>query len=65
MRFKKGDLLTTKNSLVKEPVVRVERVTRKGVVHCVNLIACQMMSKGDEFSFVPDEWTWYVLHSRK
>ena len=65
MRFKKGDLLTDKYRPSKKPTARVEKVTRKGVVHCVNLVGCQTMEKGTEFSFVPDEWTRYVLHSRE
>ena len=46
MKFKKGDLLATKGQRVQKPVVRVERVTRKGVVHCVNLVACANMAEG-------------------
>lgn len=65
MRFKKGDLLTNKNTPDQKPVVRVERVTREGVVRCVNLFACATMSEGDRFHFTPDEHTKYILHSRK
>ena len=65
MRFRKGDLLIDKHGLSKKPTARVEKVTRAGVVHCVNLVACSTMKKGTEFSFVPDEWTWYVVHSRE
>ena len=65
MRFKKGDLLCTKNRPVQEPLARVERVTQEGVVHCVNLIACQTMDEGAEFQFTPDNYTMYAVYSRK
>jgi len=65
MKFKKGDLLTTKFGLVKNPVARVEKVTREGVVHCVNLVACSTMKDGDTFRFTPDDNTHYTLHSKK
>ena len=65
MRFKKGDLLSSKIGPVQEPVARVERVTREGVVHCVNLVACSTMNKGAEFQFTPDKYTRYVLHSKR
>ena len=65
MKFKKGDLLTSLNTPNQKPVVRVERVTRDGVVHCVNLVACATMDEGDTFEMVPDEHTKYILHSRK
>ena len=45
MRFKKGDLLTAKNQRVTKPVARVEKVTSEGVVHCVNLVACDTMKR--------------------
>ena len=64
MRFKKGDLLTTKHGLDQNPVARVESVTKEGVVNCFNLVACATMNEGAEFQFTPDEYTWYVLHSR-
>ena len=64
MRFKKGDLLTTRFRPGPKPVARVERVTRKGVVHCVNLVASQTMDEGAEFQFTQDENTFYVVHSR-
>ena len=65
MRFKKGDLLTTKFGLVKNPVARVERVTQAGVVHCINIVECQTMKEGEAFQFTPTESTRYTLHSRK
>ena len=65
MRFKKGDVLTTKYGLVKNPVARVEKVTRAGVVHCINLVECQTMQEGEVFQFTPDDGTRYKLHSRK
>jgi len=35
-------------SSVGEPLARVEKVTRDGVVHCVNLVACDtMINRGD------------------
>ena len=64
MRFKKGDLLTAKNQRVTKPVARVESVTREGVVHCVNLVACDTMKEGDTFQFTPDENTRYLVHSQ-
>jgi hypothetical protein len=63
MRFKKGDFLTTKNWLFRKPVAQVTRVTREGVVHCVNLAACATMKEGDKFHFTPNENTRYELHS--
>jgi|GEM_PF-1242277 len=65
MRFKKGDLITTKSTSAQEPLARVEKVTRKGVVHCVNLVACATMKEGDTFQFTPDENTRYLLHTKK
>jgi len=65
MKFKKGDLLTTRNTPIRKPVARVERVTREGVVHCVNLVACSMMNEGDKFQFTPDKHTKYILHSKR
>ena len=65
MRFKKGDLLTAKNQRVTKPVARVEKVTREGVVHCVNLVACDTMKEGDAFQFTPGENTGYTLHTGK
>ena len=65
MRFKKGDLLTTRHTQVKVPVARVEKVTRDGVVHCVNLVECDTMKEGAVFQFTADQSTGYELHSRK
>jgi hypothetical protein len=65
MKFKKGDVLTTKYGLVKNPVARVEKVTRAGVVHCINLVECQTMDEGEVFQFTPSESMRYTLHSRK
>ena len=65
MRFKKGDLLATKFGLTTKPLAQVEKVTRAGVVHCVNLVACSTMEEGDTFQFTPDDNTHYKLHSRK
>ena len=65
MRFKKGDLLSSKIRPVQEPVARVERVTREGAVHCVNLVACSTMNEGAEFQFTLDEQTRFVLHSKR
>ena len=65
MKFKKGDLLFTKNwPARKTPVARVTSVTREGVVRCVNLVTCQTMNEGDGFHFTPDANTRYELHSR-
>ena len=64
MKFKKGDVLTGKHRPNQEPLARVEKVTRDGVVHCVNLVACSTMKDGDTFRFTPDENTRYKLHSR-
>ncbi len=58
MEFKKGDLLTT-IGIQERPVARVTKVTRDGVVHCVNLVACAMIEEGQEFQFTPDERTRY------
>ena len=63
MRFKKGDLLTCKGLEVQKPVVRVTKVTRDGVVHCVNLVDCATMKAGHEFHFTPDERTRFVVYS--
>ena len=60
MRFKKGDLLANQYVTVPIPVVRVTRVTRGGVVHCVNLVDCETRH---EFHFAPDEQTRYVVYS--
>ncbi len=65
MRFKKGDLLTTKNGRITKPLARVERVTRDRVVHCINLVECQTMNEGDVFQFTPDESTRYIVQPRK
>ena len=65
VKFKKGDLLTTKNRPNGEAVARVVRVTKGSVVHCVNLVACSTMKIGAEFQITQDVFhTWYVLHSR-
>ena len=64
MKIQKGDLLTTKTTTVQKPVVRVERVSRDGVVHCVNLIACSTMKAGVEFCFDADAETRYTLRSK-
>ena len=63
MKFKKGDLLTTKHRPNGEAVARVVRVTKDNVVHCVNLVACAM-KVGAEFQFTQDAYRWYDLHSR-
>jgi hypothetical protein len=63
MRFKKGDLLATKHWPAPKPLCRVTKVTREGVVHCVNLVACSTMNEGDKFHFTPDKNTRYELHS--
>ena len=63
MRFKKGDLLTTTYTTVRKPVAKVTKVTREGVVHCVNLVSCQTMEEGGKFHFTPDENTRYEVHS--
>lgn len=65
MRFKKGDVLTTKYHPSRKPLCRVIKVTRVGVVHCVNLVACATMKEGHEFCFTPDENTRYEVHSKK
>ena len=65
MKFKKGDLLTTKFGLITKPLAQVEKITRAGVVHCINLVECQTMKEGDTFQFTPDDDTRYKLHSRK
>jgi hypothetical protein len=65
MKFRKGNLLTTKYARVTKPLARVEKVTRAGVVHCVNLVACSTMDEGDTFQFTPDDNTHYMVHSRK
>jgi len=65
MRFKKGNLLTTKNTPNYEPVARVEKITRTGVVFCTNLVECQTMKEGEAFQFTPTESTRYFVHSRK
>jgi hypothetical protein len=65
MRFKKGDLLTTMTTQSQGPLARVVKVTRAGVVHCVNLVACATMEEGDVFQFTPDEGTRYIVRSRK
>jgi hypothetical protein len=64
MKFKKDDLLTTANSR-EQPVARVTKVTRDGVVHCVNLVACQSMNEGHEFHFVPNARTRYYPLPKK
>jgi len=64
VKFKKGDLLTTKNTPDGEAVARVVRVTNEGDVHCVNLVACETMKVGAEFHFDQNESTWYILHLR-
>ena len=64
VKFKKGDLLATKNGRTTEPLARVERVTRAGVVHCVNLVECATMNEGKVFQFIPNEGTRYCLHSK-
>ncbi len=64
MNFKKDDLLTTANSR-EQPIARVTKVTRDGVVHCVNLAACSTMPEGHEFHFVPDEKTRYYSLPKK
>ncbi len=67
MKFKTGDLLATPgvSDIVEQPVARVTKVTRDGVVHCVNLVECSTMDEGHEFSFVPDEGTRYYPLPRK
>ena len=65
MRFKKGDLLTGKYRPNQEPLARVEKVTSEGVVHCVNLVACDTMKEGDTFQFTQGENTHYLLHTKK
>jgi hypothetical protein len=65
MRFKKGDLLTTKNNQAKVPVAQVLRVTREGVIHCVNLVECDTMKEGAVFQLTADQSTGYEWHSRK
>ena len=67
MKFKQGDLLGTSSTSDsrEEPVARVTKVTRAGVVHCVNLVACSNMDEGHEFHFLPDEWTRYYPLPRK
>ena len=65
MKFKKGDLLGTINWPARQPLCRVTKVTREGVVHCVNLVTCTTMDEGDEFHFTPDTNTRYQLHSKK
>jgi len=63
MKFKKGDLLTTRSwPPGRKPVAQVTRVTREGVVHCVNLVACSTMKDGHEFHFTPGENTRYELY---
>ncbi len=64
MKFKKGDVLTVKSVPGEKPVARVTKVTRDGVVHCVNLVACQSMPEGHEFHFVPYEGTRYYALPR-
>ena len=63
MQFQEGDLLTTINVPDHKPVARVTKVTREGVVHCVNLVACSTMKEGHEFHFTPGENTRYELYS--
>ena len=65
MRFKKGDLITTNTTQSHGPLARVEKVTRAGVVHCVNLVECATMKEGDVFQFTPDDGTRYKLHTSK
>ena len=65
MRFRKGDLLANKHMPNQIPVARVERLTKDGIVHCVNLVACATMKKGAEFQFNPEVWTGFILHSRE
>ena len=65
MKFKKGDLLTTKQRPNGEAIARVVRVTKGSVVHCVNLLACSTMTVGVEFQITQDvHHSWYILHSR-
>ena len=64
MKFTKGDLLANKFASAQRPVARVERVTKEGIIHCVNLVACTTMDKGDAFSFSRDANTQYAVHSR-
>ena len=60
-KFKKGDKLVSKTTLHFRPVAEVTNVTKEGVVHCKNLVACSTMDVGNEFNFMPDERTRYVL----
>ncbi len=63
MKFKKGDLLVTRNYPTPKPMARVEKVTRAGIVHCVNLIECSTMAKDDEFQFDQKVNQFYVVES--
>jgi hypothetical protein len=64
MRFKKGDLLTSIYQPTSEPIARVDRVTREGVVHCINLVACSTMDEGSEFRFSQKTNAIYILHKK-
>ena len=65
MKFRKGDLLCARGSVLETPVARVTKVTRDGVVHCVNLADCQTMKEGVEFQFTPDrESPWRTSYVR-
>ena len=62
MKFKKGDLLVTRNYPAPKPMARVVKVTRDGIVHCVNLIECSTMAADDEFQFDQKVNQFYVPH---